>query len=67
MSRPEQNYCSEALDVFGQLETGGYDSDQNIANDIAVGRQICSSVGEGATPAESTPEGGPSATQTAGP
>jgi len=67
LSRPEQNYCSEALDVFEQLRAGGYDSDQNIADDIAVGRQICSSVAEGDIPTVNTPEGGVTATPTPGP
>jgi tetratricopeptide (TPR) repeat protein len=67
LSRPEQNYCTEALAVFAELTAGGYDSDQNIANDIAVGRQICASVGEGNAPSVSTPEGGITATPTPGP
>jgi len=67
LSRPEQSFCSEALDVFKQLEEGGYDSDQNIANDIAVGQQICSSLGESDTQPAGTPEGGVAATQTPGP
>jgi tetratricopeptide (TPR) repeat protein len=55
LNRPQLNYCPEALAVFAELEGGGYDSDQNIANDIAAGRQFCSAPGEGGAAPAGTP------------
>jgi tetratricopeptide (TPR) repeat protein len=47
LSRPSQNYCSDALGVFAEIRAGGFDSDPNIANDIRAGEEICRSLAEG--------------------
>lgn len=44
LSTPKQNYCTEALDIANIIEASEYDSDPNIAADIVVVRNICSSV-----------------------
>lgn len=51
LSRPKQNYCQEALQIFAELQAGGFDSSSNIAFDIQSGRTMCASIG---TPAGST-------------
>ena len=44
LSTPKQNYCSEALDIASVIEASEFDNDPNIAADIVVVRNICSSV-----------------------
>ncbi|MBA4380107.1 MAG: hypothetical protein C0393_05415 [Anaerolinea sp.] len=44
LSRPKQNYCQEALQVFAEMRAGGFDSAPNIAFDIQTGEEICRSL-----------------------
>ncbi len=45
LSRPRQNYCQEALQIFAEMRAGGYDSNPNIAFDMQSGETICAQVG----------------------
>lgn len=53
LSRPQQNYCPEALEVFDQVRAK-YAADQDIAGIIAAGEAICALVVEGNPPGLST-------------
>jgi tetratricopeptide (TPR) repeat protein len=43
LSRPQANYCGEALDVLQEVEAG-FGEDPDIAGIVAAGQEICSSV-----------------------
>jgi hypothetical protein len=43
---PKVNYCPEALKVAAEIEASQFDSDPNIAADIVVVRNICSTAPE---------------------
>jgi tetratricopeptide (TPR) repeat protein len=56
LSRPKQNYCTEALDVLGEVKTA-YGSDRDIAGIVSAGEEICFSLaGSGNPNPGSTPE-----------
>lgn len=44
LSTEKKNYCDEALAVAAEIEASEYDNDPNIAADIVVVRNICSSL-----------------------
>jgi hypothetical protein len=48
LSRPQANFCGEALDVLQEVEVS-FGEDADIAGIVAAGQEICSSVGEGNT------------------
>jgi tetratricopeptide (TPR) repeat protein len=70
LSRPRQNYCQEALQIFAEIRAGGFDSNPNIALDIQSGEEYCRSLAEENMTASApqltvTPEAGtPSTTPT---
>lgn len=45
LSRPQQNYCPEAMQILGEVKTS-YGSDPDIAGIVAAGEAICASLGE---------------------
>jgi tetratricopeptide (TPR) repeat protein len=45
LSRPQQNYCPEAMDVLEEVKAA-YGSDPDIAGIISAGETICTSLGE---------------------
>ncbi len=49
LSRPQQNYCPEALEVLGEVKAA-YGSDPDIAGIVSSGEIICASLGEGEMP-----------------
>ncbi|MFZ5912240.1 MAG: tetratricopeptide repeat protein [Chloroflexota bacterium] len=49
LSRPQQNYCPEALEVLGEVKAA-YGSDPDIAGIVSSGEIICASLGEGRAP-----------------
>ncbi len=49
LSRPQQNYCPEALAVLGEVKAA-YGSDPDIAGIVSSGEIICASLGTGETP-----------------
>ena len=59
LSRPQQNYCSEAHQVFNQVQAQ-FGTDKDIAGIIAAGETICAGVAQGIPPSTSnatiTPE-----------
>jgi tetratricopeptide (TPR) repeat protein len=50
LSRPQQNYCPEAMQILGEVKTS-YGSDADIAGIVAAGEAICASLGEAGVPA----------------
>jgi tetratricopeptide (TPR) repeat protein len=44
LSRPEQNYCPEAMDIFGEIRQGGYADDAIVATNVSAGEEICRSL-----------------------
>ncbi|MBN1453326.1 MAG: tetratricopeptide repeat protein [Anaerolineales bacterium] len=56
LSRPQENYCSEAMDVLAQVKAA-YGSDPDIAGIVSSGEIICASLGSTASSAPAiTPE-----------
>jgi tetratricopeptide (TPR) repeat protein len=55
LSRPQQNYCPEAMEVLGEVKAA-YGSDPDIAGIVSAGEAICDSLGE---PAASFPAATP--------
>jgi tetratricopeptide (TPR) repeat protein len=56
LSRPQENYCPEAMDVLGEVKAA-YGSDQDIAGIVSAGETICYSLGTTASSAPTvTPE-----------
>ena len=53
LSRPQQNYCTEALQVFGEVKAQ-FGSDPDIAGIVAAGEFICNDLANSGTPAPST-------------
>jgi tetratricopeptide (TPR) repeat protein len=51
LSRPQQNYCPDALPVFDEVRAQ-FGADQDIAGIIAAGEAICADVGRGNTPSD---------------
>lgn len=49
LSRPQQNYCPEALEVLAEVKAA-YGSDPDIAGIVSSGEIICASLGEGEMP-----------------
>ncbi len=49
LSRPQQNYCPEAMQILGEVKTA-YGSDPDIAGIVAAGETICDSLGDGGIP-----------------
>jgi tetratricopeptide (TPR) repeat protein len=49
LSRPQENYCAEAGDVFDEVKAE-FSSDPDIAGIIAAGEAICLDVAQGNTP-----------------
>jgi tetratricopeptide (TPR) repeat protein len=45
LSRPQQNYCPEAMDVFAQVRKG-FGNDPNIMPIVQAGEDICQSLAE---------------------
>lgn len=45
LSRPQQNYCPEAMEILGEVKAA-YGSDPDIANIVSSGEIICSSLGD---------------------
>ncbi len=60
LSRPQQNYCGEALDVLAEVKSN-FGADRDIAGIVAAGEEICRSLAEGITISAGTPV--PGATQ----
>ncbi len=46
LSRPQEDHCSEALDVLAEVKTE-FGSDRDIAGIVAAGEEICRSLAEG--------------------
>ena len=46
LSRPKQNYCPEALDVFGEVKVS-FAGDKDISGIVAAGEEICRLVAQG--------------------
>jgi tetratricopeptide (TPR) repeat protein len=44
LSRPQQNYCPEAIEVLGEVKAA-YGSDPDIAGIVSAGETICASLG----------------------
>jgi len=56
LSRPQQNYCPEAMDVLGEVKAA-YGSDPDIAGIVSAGETICESLGESTSlPSTTVPE-----------
>jgi hypothetical protein len=55
LSRPQQNYCSEALSVFDEVRSQ-FGADRDIAGIIAAGEAICADVARGNTPSNLPPD-----------
>ena len=56
LSRPQQNYCPEALDVFAEVRQA-FGGDQNIMPIVQAGEAICQGVAEKmGTPAPRFPD-----------
>jgi tetratricopeptide (TPR) repeat protein len=67
LSRPQQNYCPEALDVFAEVRQG-FGGDINIMPIVQAGEAICQGVAEKmGTPAPPQPSSTPSPSPTATP
>jgi len=67
LSRPQQNYCPEAMQILGEVKAS-YGDDTDIAGIVAAGETICISLGEDEIPAPSaTPVGTSEATATSTP
>jgi tetratricopeptide (TPR) repeat protein len=67
LSRPQQNYCPEAMDVFAQVRQA-FGTDTNIMPIVQAGEAICQGLAEKpATPLLSTPTYAPEVTPTATP
>lgn len=49
LSRPQQNYCTEAMDILGQVQAQ-YGGDSTVAGIVNAGEAICQSLAEGGTP-----------------
>lgn len=62
LSRPQQNYCPEALDIFAQVKAQ-FGNDPDIAGIVRAGEAICESLAAEATGSLGTP-GVPTATPT---
>jgi tetratricopeptide (TPR) repeat protein len=45
LSRPQQNYCPEAMEVLGEVKAA-FGSDPDIAGIVSAGETICGSLGE---------------------
>lgn len=56
LSRPQQNYCSEAMQVFGEVRAGGYTSEPTVLGIVQAGEAICASLG---TTSASVPQATP--------
>jgi tetratricopeptide (TPR) repeat protein len=68
LSRPQQNYCPEALEIFAQVKAQ-FGSDPDIAGIVRAGEAICASLAEETSPSTSgamtpTPTPTPLATPT---
>ena len=55
LSRPQQNYCDEALNVFDEVRAQ-FAADRDIAGIIAAGEAICADVARGNTPSDLPPD-----------
>lgn len=66
LSRPQDNKCSEALDVLAQVKTS-YGNDPDIAGIVSAGETICASLGDETPFATATQEGLPLMTATPAP
>ena len=67
LSRPQDNKCPEAMDIFGEVEQA-FGSDPDIAGIISAGETICASLGETAVSVPpATPEVMVDMTATPGP
>jgi hypothetical protein len=44
LSTPRKSYCPEALDIAAEIEASEFVSDPNIAADVVVVRNICSTI-----------------------
>jgi len=53
LSRPQQNYCTEALQVFGEVKAQ-FGSDPDIAGIVAAGEFICNDLANSSTSGPST-------------
>ena len=62
LSRPQQNYCAEAHQVFNEVKAQ-FGADRDIAGIIAAGEAICAGVGQETTP-EPKAAGTPQVTST---
>jgi len=49
LSRPQQNYCSEARQILAEVKTA-YGSDPDISGIVSAGESICNSLGEETPP-----------------
>lgn len=58
LSRPQQNYCPEALDILSQVQAQ-YGGDRDVAGIVAAGETICSSLMQGSTPVPTATAGTP--------
>lgn len=56
LSRPQENFCPEALVIFDEVRAQ-FGTDQDIAGIIAAGETICAGVAEGNAPSLPTAEG----------
>lgn len=56
LSRPQQNYCGDAMQVFSEVRAGGYTSEPTVLGIVQAGEAICASLG---TTSASAPQATP--------